>query len=119
MRKITIVMDDDGRAQVEILPDPENGRFFTKRDFDNSVRAMKKAYRTSIKEYRKKNRSIKKVKEPENVKHEQNSGEIEDGKEIRREEPRADSSRTKEQAFRGAAEQALKRSGKLRFSKKS
>lgn len=119
MRKITIVMDDSGRTEVEILPDPGSGRFFTKRDFDNALRATKKAYRTSIKEYRK---GIKKVKEQKNdINNEQNSGEIEDGKgkEIRREEPRADSGRTKEQAFAGAAEQALRRSGKLNFRKRS
>ena len=63
MRRINIVMDDKGRTEVEILPDPENGRFFTKRDFDNALRALKKAYRTSIKEFRKKKLKIKSVKE--------------------------------------------------------
>ena len=60
-------MDDNGRTKVEIDSDPESGRFFTKRDFDNALRATKKAYRRSIKEYRKgvtkENRIVKEQKD--------------------------------------------------------
>jgi hypothetical protein len=120
MRTITIVADDKGRTEVKILPDPESGRFFTKRDFDNALRATKKAYRQAIKEYRKKN-VIKKFKEQKNdVKPEQNSGTAESGKESeKREEPGTNSIGAKERSFAGAADQALKRSGKLSFGKGS
>ncbi len=113
MRKITITMDDAGRVEVEFLVDPENNRFFTKRDFDRIVRSMKQKYRRSIREYRK-NTIIRKFKEQENgIKHEQQGNEDE----RKREESRIDSIGTTEHALKGAVSQALKRSGKLNLAK--
>lgn len=124
MRRINIVMDDKGRTEVEILPDPENGRFFTKRDFDNALRALKKAYRTSIKEFRKKKLKIKSVKEQKDeTECKQNSRENRDGKETgnesERKEPGVDSSRTENPSLAGAVEQALSRPRKLSFGKRN
>lgn len=53
MRTIIVTIDDTGRTQVNIAPD-KNGRFLTKRDLDNSIRAIKIKYRQSVKEHRKK-----------------------------------------------------------------
>ena len=53
MGKIIAEVDDAGRVQVKVLSDPKSGRFFTKRDCDNTVRSIKKEYRRSIKEHRR------------------------------------------------------------------
>lgn len=53
MRVIECKLDESGRTEVEIKPDKETGKFFTKRDLDRVLRAIKQAYRRAIREYRK------------------------------------------------------------------
>ena len=119
MRKIIIMMDDAGAVQVEMSVDPNTNRFFTKRDFDRIVRSLKQKYRQSIREHRKK--SIIKKYEIEKEQTHETQSEPEKGHEDdrKREEPGANSIRTREQSFAGAAEQAIKRSTKLSLRKGS
>ena len=58
MRSIVAKVDDNGRTQVIILADEETGKFFTKREFLNSIRAIKLAYRQLVREHR-----VKKMRE--------------------------------------------------------
>lgn len=53
MRTITIVVDDTGRTKVEINVDKETQQFFTKREFDQALRAAKLQYRLQKREYRR------------------------------------------------------------------
>ncbi len=117
MRKLSLTMDERGSTKVEILPDPTTKKFFTKRDFDRALRAIKKAYRQSIKEYRKQ-LSQQTLKERKNANIQQLSGEKQDEQRTeKREEPGADSNGAKKPSIAGAAEQALKRSRSFRISK--
>jgi hypothetical protein len=72
MRTITIVVDDAGGTQVKICCDKDTNKFFTKREFDRSIRAAKLQYRLQKREYRR-NQIIEASKNLGDQKDEQSS----------------------------------------------
>ena len=113
MRTIIARIDERGRTEASVEPDPETGRFLKKREFMSALRAIRLAYRRAIKEYRKQLTRRKSIKEL-NDEHQE--------KERDRGEPigtTTGGNESSEQATIGTTVQTEKRSGVIRFGKES
>jgi len=79
MREIIASIDDSGRTEVKIKADPSSGRFLTKREFMNALRAIKLGYRRAIKEHRRGVIKKEVIKELENEDRKEKGNEVKSG----------------------------------------